>query len=802
LDNHEIVGRGPELTPPAPPQTPPPKPELNPTLGDWFARNGVSLVLLVGLFIFLYMKFNVDGLWTIGKVAVGLGLVIFIHELGHFAVAKWCDVHVETFSIGFGPALPGCKFKRGETTYMIGLVPLGGYVKMVGEGADSDEGDDDPRSFKNKSVWQRMAIISAGVIMNVLLAFVCFIIVFKGPGKKQPAGVVGMTTVGSPAWEKGVPSGAWIKRIGSVEDPYFTQLMPVVMNSAPGEELDFVYVLPPDRKEVDIKLVARKTKNDTRPLIGISAPPCLVLEKERHLRGHSHPVITHSAAADATPPFEFEDTIIGIARAEDLKQNGGTWKKEWYLPIDPRNQEKEQPDFFVFSRKLEEWKGEEIAVRVRRKEGEGFKEVTIRVPPAYHYTFGLRMQMGEITAIRPGSPAENAEDQDKNRASRENGVKTGDIIKRVEVTGPDDQVTRFVFSGKDVDSTKAGTEPAEKRVKVLWIDPARLPFELRRWADQKKAGPKEVSLTVRRNKGEKTLKLTWQDTLPGNSNVRWRFTKEAPISAMAVSELGLGYQVGTKVAGLDPAYKDKVKEALRLFPFLPRPETDGAFKETIKEGDEITGVNFWYVDANGEPKKETREVLDGEDQWAYVLWAFQYQDLKKITLKIKGRDEEMTLEAWEDKTWPLADRGWALSPDLRTQYADTIWEAVGMGMSDTWDKITQVYATLRGMITGRISVKNLGGPITIARAAYSIAGENFWEFLFFLGLISINLAVVNFLPIPVLDGGHMVFLIYEKIRGKPASEHVRTVLTLLGLAAILSLMGFVIYLDIWRIIWK
>src|SRR6516164_9869084 len=95
--------------------------------------------------------------FNITLAALGLGLVIFLHELGHFAVAKWCDVHVETFSIGFGPALPGCSFQRGETTYKIAMIPLGGYVKMVGEGADTDESDDDPRSFKNKTVGQRMA---------------------------------------------------------------------------------------------------------------------------------------------------------------------------------------------------------------------------------------------------------------------------------------------------------------------------------------------------------------------------------------------------------------------------------------------------------------------------------------------------------------------------------------------------------------------------------------------------------------------------------------------------------------------
>ena len=76
---------------------------------------------------------------------------------------------------------------------------------------------------------------------------------------------------------------------------------------------------------------------------------------------------------------------------------------------------------------------------------------------------------------------------------------------------------------------------------------------------------------------------------------------------------------------------------------------------------------------------------------------------------------------------------------------------------------------------------------------------DFADFVFFLGLISINLAVVNFLPIPVLDGGHMVFLIYEKLRGKPASEQVRIASFYVGLLLILSLMCLVIYLDVKRL---
>jgi regulator of sigma E protease len=106
---------------------------------------------------------------------------------------------------------------------------------------------------------------------------------------------------------------------------------------------------------------------------------------------------------------------------------------------------------------------------------------------------------------------------------------------------------------------------------------------------------------------------------------------------------------------------------------------------------------------------------------------------------------------------------------------------------------------LRGMFQGRLGVGNLGGPIMIAAATYRFASMDFADFVFFLGLISINLAVVNFLPIPVLDGGHMVFLIYEKIRGQPASEGVRIGATYVGLAMILCLMFFVLYLDVSRL---
>jgi regulator of sigma E protease len=322
---------------------------------------------------------------------------------------------------------------------------------------------------------------------------------------------------------------------------------------------------------------------------------------------------------------------------------------------------------------------------------------------------------------------------------------------------------------------------ADKKVETREIDQARLPFELRQWATRNKDGSKVVTLKVRRqvpgNAPDQPLvfRVAWPNP------ERWQFDREVPLSLtspMAIPELGLGYKVRGTVSGIDPGWKD----------------------HPLKPGDVIKQVRFWYQNKKGEIEHDSFMDLDEPDQWAHVFWAFQHSDnIKKMTVKVQGKEEEILLKASEDKTWPMVPRGMLLSPDQRIQKADSMVEAVEMGLSETWDKITQVYQNLRGMITGRISVKNLGGPITIARVAYSIAGDNFWQFVFFLGMISINLAVVNFLPIPVLDGGHMVFLIYEKIRGKRPSESVQVALTLLGLGVIILIFVFVTFLDFGRI---
>jgi regulator of sigma E protease len=177
---------------------------------------------------------------NLGMVAVMLGFVIFVHELGHFLVAKACGVKCEKFYIGFNffniplgfVTIPATLFKVqwGETEYGIGSFPLGGYVKMLGQDDNPNNAETesdrtklrdeagnvrlDPRSYPAKSVPQRMAIISAGVIMNIIFGVIFAAIAYRNGVLIQPA-VVGATSPGDPAWKANLQVGDRILQVGN-----------------------------------------------------------------------------------------------------------------------------------------------------------------------------------------------------------------------------------------------------------------------------------------------------------------------------------------------------------------------------------------------------------------------------------------------------------------------------------------------------------------------------------------------------------------------------------------------------------
>jgi membrane-associated protease RseP (regulator of RpoE activity) len=928
LDNQQTPERPGGVIPPAGAPVPPNPREAR--------ANGILFVLVAAALIFgLYQLLGPDGVLQVFKAALGLGLVIFLHELGHFAVAKWCDVHVQTFSIGFGPALPGCSFQRGETTYKIAMIPLGGYVKMVGEGAETDESDDDPRSFKNKTVGQRMAIISAGVVMNVILGAVCFILAYQG-GLKQPPAIVGQIEPGSPAYQKQSKSGDIVLKIENEvakdaegnpvqagasyhatdfkSQPGFDDMRFVVMLTSSGEEVPVIYGRPtPSGDKIvalpQFNILPRKTPSDNNPVIGIRPPEEMRLLLKRYSgRGNEKRPPVYGAAAAARelmlgpgdvvtattdpshddrmkplPPqkwpdgertdyfaltlrfeelagkpirvvilrkrieqliaaqglispsiagpafpqacaalavahykkhetvelgetgFQYGDLIVGTTDADLAKNTPYDPYRVAPLPDDPRNPEPGHPDFFIFSERMQRLAGKPVVLQVRREDASpDDPPVPVLVPVAYHRAIpGLRMRMGKVKALRDDSPAARAGVQPDDRLET---VELTDGTKVVRYTSAPDLlaplVASFAVGPAGISAPVLPQALAALKVATLVkagveehvLDPVRLTHDLRVWVEHKadsKAradGKIKARLVVLRPNQWAIHKAEERTELPAAKwDESWRFNMEAPLSLaspLSIPELGVAYQVETRV--------DSVEDG------------SPADKAGLRKDDVVLAVSFKFEGKENEkwsPANELyrKEKSEPEPWWASIFWVYQSGEVSEVKLLVQrdSGEEEIVVTPKADPTWPSAERGLRLMPELRLQKADSPLDALVLGLKRTKMMIVNTYRGIVSMVTFRISpIKSLRGPIRIAHIAFDIAGEDFPQFMAFLAIISVNLAVINFLPIPVLDGGHMVFLIYEKLRGRPASEQVRLGLTYAGLLLILSLMVFVIYLDV------
>ncbi len=657
----------------------------------------------------LLAAFDFSGLLSRGTsillVAVGIGLVIFFHELGHFAVAKWCGVLVERFSIGFGPILWSRKY--GETEYALSAIPFGGYVKMLGQDdldpsqLTSEEIAKDPRSYSAKSVGQRMAIISAGVTMNVLTAVLFYAVAF-GHGIEVPPSVAGPLQIGFPAWQAGIRPGDRITSIAGRDTSSFEDIQRGIAFSSGPVEIKGVH---PDGTPFQLLLEPRLA--DGRRMIGVTPSWGLQLPDVEPVASPGSP------AAAAKPPFQPGDKIIAIGGQEVNNFNQ-------LQELLAANRDK-AVDFRVVNPK------------------DSPAQRTVHVSPQPFRGIGLRMDIGKIVALIKGSRAERS------------GIQVGDKMLRV--------------NGRSV-----GKE----------IDPLRLPDELAALAG------KEVTISVLRElKGAdpqiKDIRII-PDAKPGW--VERPFGAEIPLSAPAI---GVAYNV--------------VPTVLEVAPKSPADEAG------IKTGDRIKTAKFVLRAGVKSDLFLKDPVVDFADprasapaDWAYVVELMQVANDRDVVLTLagpEGRTVRCTPVADARENWYVpGERGLHFDLQMITQKSTNLFEAASMGFWQTRNSIVDLYLTLRNLITGQLSVENLHGPLGIASVAYHFARKGLAEMCLFLGILSANLAVLNFLPIPVLDGGHMLFLIWEGVTRRKPSERVQIAATYFGFAFVLCLAVLVFYLDI------
>ena len=165
-----------------------------------------------------------------------LGVLIFFHEFGHFLIARLFGVGVEKFSLGFGPRLVGKKV--GITDYRLSAIPLGGYVKMVGEEPDAEIAPEDlPLSFTHKHVAKRMLIVAAGPVFNILLAIIIFFGIFYFTGTFILKASIGSVRAGSPALAAGLEKGDEITRINGKAIKSWDEMAEII-NASQGRILN------------------------------------------------------------------------------------------------------------------------------------------------------------------------------------------------------------------------------------------------------------------------------------------------------------------------------------------------------------------------------------------------------------------------------------------------------------------------------------------------------------------------------------------------------------------------------------
>jgi regulator of sigma E protease len=700
---------------------------------------------------------------VIVKVSVGLGAVIFVHELGHFLMAKACGVKVEKFMIGFDIGGYKLSWRWGETVYGIGILPLGGYVKMFGQdddpahiaeqmqksqidasssdaveitGPSGEKYYIDRRSYLAKSVPQRMAIISAGVIMNMIFALI-FAVIAYGMGVEYVPSIVSETVPGSPAWQAGLEPGDEIIKLGDRENPTFMQLMGSVTLGDLEQGIPCLVRRSADGEVVPVALKPTQQAGELAK-VGIAGPLTVTLRE-------SEPVVDGSAAARARLVAPAANAIEGKARL----QGGDTIV---------RVNEDEIENYRDLAAALAKNPDETLVIRVRRPvkkpdddpesgavvHAEESEILRFEVEAQRLRDFGLVMEMGPITAVQKDSPGAIA------------GMLVGDVILQVD--------------GKPITDRSSAAEG--------W-DPITLPQYLHEAAME----GREVEFVVQRESRNK----------PGGDPMTIRVKPTIP--TVVHSEIPLGAPMAADAVGI--AYRIE-NDVHSVVPSGPAGTTG------IASGYKIMKATIIFPEDKKGTKRDDIQVDLGPDDpnWPALVDALQFApaDVKVefvVQRDAKSKPREITILPQPVDGFYIAPRGFLFQPITRTRTAETFSEQVRYGWEETVDALTMVFRFLQ-KLGGQVPITMLGGPGTIAVAAGGAASQGLSSLLVFLTMLSANLAVINFLPIPLLDGGHMVFLMYEGIRGRPANERVVLALHMAGFVFIIGLMLFVIGLDIQR----
>jgi len=684
-------------------------------------------------------------------VIVGFGLIVFVHELGHFLAARWAGIRVLAFAVGFGPALlsfrKGMGLRRGSseaayrhllatteapglspTEYRLNILPFGGYVKMLGqEDLDPSARSPAPDSYQSVRPWKRMIVISAGVVMNLVTSAILFVAVFTIGLEVEPP-IVGAVAPGLPAAEarpvgapEGTPTGLLpgdrIVSVDGVQPDAFTDVSVEVAMAGRDQPVRLGVVRPGVPSPLLFEVSPRPGEASGLLEIGIDPARARRLTGGRNA-AESAQLGAIYASLGLPPGLEPGMTLVEIDGAPAA-------------------------DGYAVTRAARASEGRPLAATFTSADG---RSAHVELAPRPEFQSDVTRQKGadaatiavdHLLGLAPVIAVRTAND-----AGKAQGLRDGDVFARI--------------GGVEYPTLAEGI--GQIRAAAGGILPVAV---LRATGD---GGWEHVRLPEVRVSRAGTIGFAAGDTSETTAIVAGVPTLVRAGAAVRPAAADVISSPGTRivsVAGEAVENLAGVRAALRR-----AAGASGPFEVELEVRRPVAGV----IATDGPTER--------------VSWTIGETDAAALR----------TL------SWRSPIPAGLFDVEQMIDRANGPVDAIGKGLTRTRRVMLTTYLTFARLADQTVKVEHLKGPVGIAHLGTLVADKGPVWLMFFLALISVNLAVINFLPLPIVDGGQFLFLLFEQIRGRPVPVGVQNAATMVGLLLIGSIFLLVTYNDLARLL--